>query len=87
MEKSGYELALESTLRKNFKNFRFLKVVEWGRLIAQNDPLAMLIPKIYKRINLNSHMWRQRAEKVLNKDTFFLNKEKFFLEIGSPKSY
>jgi len=69
MEKSGSELALEST--QNFKNFRFLKVVEWGRLIAQNDPQAMLIPKIYKRINLNSHMWRQRVAKVLNKDTFF----------------
>ena len=30
MEKSGSELALESTLRKNYENFRLLKVVEWG---------------------------------------------------------
>ena len=52
MEKSGSELALESTLRKNLENFRLLKVGYWGRFIAQNDPLVMLIPKIYKRINL-----------------------------------
>jgi len=51
-EKSGSELALESTLRKNFENFRLFKVVERERLIAQNDPLAMLLPKIYKRKNL-----------------------------------
>ena len=52
MEKSGSELALQSTLKKNFENFRLLKIVEWGRLIAQNDPLAMLILKIYKIIIL-----------------------------------
>ena len=86
-EISGSELALESTLRKNFENFRLLKVVEWGRLIAQNNPLAMLIPKMYIRINRMATLWRQRAAKTLNNDTFFLNKEKFFLEIGSPKSY
>ena len=40
MEKSGSELALESTLRKNYENFRLLKSVQWGRLIAQNDPLV-----------------------------------------------
>ena len=52
MEKSGSELALESTLRQNLGNFRLLKDVEWGRLIAQNNPLAMLLQKIYKRKNL-----------------------------------
>ena len=41
MEKSGSELALELALRKNFENFRHLKVVEWGLTIAQNDPQAM----------------------------------------------
>ena len=85
MEKSGSELALEST--QNFKNFRFLKVVEWGRLIAQNNPLAMLIPKMYIKINKMATLLRQRAAKTLNNDTFFLNKEKIFLEIGSPKGY
>ena len=72
MEKSGSELALESTLRKNFENFRLLKVVEWGRLIAQNDPLAMLIPKIYKRINLDSHIMAPESSKVPNLGYFFL---------------
>jgi hypothetical protein len=52
MEKSGSELALESTLRKNFENFRLLKVVEWGGIIAQNDPQAMLIPKKHERKKL-----------------------------------
>ena len=64
MEKSGSELALESTLRKNCENFRLLKVVQWGRIIAQNDPLAMLIPKIYKIISLDSRTMAQESSKV-----------------------
>jgi len=35
----------KSTLRRNFENFWFFKVVVWGRLIAQNDRLVMLIIK------------------------------------------
>jgi hypothetical protein len=63
IEKSGFEFALESTLRKKFENYRLLKVVEWGQIIAQNDPLAMLVPKIYKRINLDSHIMEPESSR------------------------
>ena len=78
MEKSGSELALESTLRKNYENFRLLKVVQWGRLIAQNDPLVMLIPKIYKRISLDSRTMAQESSKVPKSGHFFSKQGKNF---------
>ena len=78
MEKSGSELALESTLGKKFVNFRLLKVVELGRIIAQNDPLVMLIPKIYERIILDSHMTVPESSEVPKSGHLFSKKGKFF---------
>ena len=71
MEKSGSELALQSTLRKNFENFRLLKVVEWGGIIAQNDPQAMLIPKKHERKKLGSHIVAPESIKVPKLGPFF----------------
>jgi hypothetical protein len=52
MEKSGPELALESTLRKNFEFF----VILWGTIIYQNDPLVMLILKKHIRKIFDHHI-------------------------------
>jgi hypothetical protein len=78
MEKSGSELALESTLRKNFENFWLLKVVEWGRIIAQNDPLATLLLKKYKRNNFDSHIMAPESSKVPKLGHFFSKQGNFF---------
>ena len=78
MEKSGSELALQSTLRKNFENFRLLKVVEWGGIIAQNDPQAMLIPKKHERKKFDSHIMAPESSKVPKLGPFFSKQGKFF---------
>ena len=52
MEKSGPELELESTLRKNFEFF----VILWGTIIYQNDPLVMLILKKHIRKISDNHI-------------------------------
>ena len=71
MEKSGSELALQSTLRKNFENFRLLKVVEWGGIIEKNDPQAILTPKKHERKNLGSHIVAPESTKVPKLGPFF----------------
>jgi hypothetical protein len=54
-----------------------LKVAEWGRFTAQNDPLAMLIPKIYKKINFDSHIMAPESNKVPKSGHFFSKQGKF----------
>jgi hypothetical protein len=55
-----------------------LKVDEWGRIIAQNDPHAMLLLKKYKRMNSDSHMMAQESSKVPKLGHLFSKQGKFF---------